>query len=147
VIQAAFASNGGSAPVDHGQFSPSRFAFLFKPGTYKVDVPVGYYTQVLGLGASPADVVFDGPRGVYSEEGDQTNLGGALSTFWRSAENFRNRGPLLWAVSQAAPLRRVITDGDLNLAQYVPGVGMGYSSGGFVGNVQVGGALMTGSQQ
>jgi hypothetical protein len=77
---------------------------MFKPGTYHVDVPVGYYTQVLGLGKSPDDVVFDAARGVYSEEGDQTDMNGALSTFWRSAENFRTRSEMLWAVSQAAPL-------------------------------------------
>merc|ERR550532_2151758 len=102
-----------------------------------MDVPVGYYTQVLGLGQAPSDVVFDSPKGVYCEEGDQTDMGGALSTFWRGAENFETRGDMLWAVSQAAPLRRVIVDGDLNLAQYVPDVGMGYASGGFVGNLHV----------
>ena len=36
--------NGGRH--DHGQFSPQRAAFLFLPGNYAVDVPVGYYTQV-----------------------------------------------------------------------------------------------------
>src|ERR1035441_10259073 len=38
----------------NSQFGPARYALLFEPGEYKVDVPVGYYTQVLGLGASPA---------------------------------------------------------------------------------------------
>ena len=32
------------APVA-GQFSGSRYALLFKPGEYSVEVPVGYYTQ------------------------------------------------------------------------------------------------------
>ena len=42
-ISAAFAMNGGHDPADHGQFSSGRFAFLFEPGTYTADVPVGYY--------------------------------------------------------------------------------------------------------
>lgn len=148
-VNQAFATNGGHIPIDHGQFSSSRYAFLFRPGVYHVDVPVGYYTQVLGLGASPGDVVFDGPRGVHCEEGDQTDMGGSLSTFWRGAENFHHAGPdgMLWAVSQAAPVRRVMVDKDLNLAQFVAGVGMGYASGGFLANVQVGGSINSASQQ
>jgi len=47
-----------------------------------VDVPVGYYTQVLGLGAAPNDVTFATGKGVYCEEQDYS-IGGALSTFWR----------------------------------------------------------------
>ncbi|CAK0861942.1 unnamed protein product, partial [Prorocentrum cordatum] len=147
VVNEAFRLNGGHDTIDHGQFSPERYAFMFKPGTYHVDVPVGYYTQVLGLGKSPDDVVFDSARGVYSEEGDQTDLGGALSTFWRSAENFRTRSEMLWAVSQAAPMRRVVVEKSLNLAQFVDGVGMGYSSGGFLGNCRVKGMVNSASQQ
>ena len=33
------------------EFGPARNALLFLPGQYKVDVPIGYYTQILGLGA------------------------------------------------------------------------------------------------
>lgn len=146
-VNDAFTTNGGHVPEDHGQFSALRFAFMFKPGTYHVDIPIGFYTQVLGLGDQPGDVVFEAPRGPYSEEGDQEHMGGALSSFWRGAENFQTRSSMLWAVSQAAPMRRVIVDKDLNLAQYVDGVGMGYASGGFLGNVQVGGKLYPGSQQ
>mmetsp|Transcript_52482 Transcript_52482/g.162546 ORF Transcript_52482/g.162546 Transcript_52482/m.162546 type:complete len:654 (-) Transcript_52482:171-2132(-) len=143
----AFAVNGGHSPVNHGQFSNERFAFLFKPGTYHVDVPVGYYTQVLGLGQSPEDVTFDSHMGVYSEESNQDDKHGALSTFWRSAENFRNGGDMLWAVSQAAPLRRIVLGGDLSLAQYIHGIGSGYASGGFLGNSQIAGKVSSASQQ
>lgn len=146
-VQSAFAQNGGHIPRNHGEFSEARFAFLFKPGTYHTDVPVGYYTQVIGLGKMPADVVFDGPKGVYCEEGDQTDHGGALTTFWRMAENFHRKGNMLWAASQAAPVRRAVIDGELDLAQFVAAVGMGYSSGGFLGNVQVTGKVNSGSQQ
>src|SRR5437868_3886661 len=44
------------------EFSRDRYAILFEPGTYgsaanPLDFQVGYYTQVAGLGSSPADVV------------------------------------------------------------------------------------------
>src|SRR6266542_2961173 len=32
------------------QFGTNRYALLFKPGSYNVDVNVGFYPQVLGLG-------------------------------------------------------------------------------------------------
>jgi len=147
IVRGDYSENGGSKPTDNGQFSSDRFAFLFKPGTYAVDLPVGYYTQVAGLGTRPDDVVFQGKRGVYCEESDQSDMGGALSTFWREAENFKQTGNMLWAVSQAAPLRRIIVDGDLQLAQFLPSVGMGYASGGFVGNLHVTGKIQSGSQQ
>ena len=82
-VNAVYNENGGRK--DNGQFSPDRYALLFMPGTYDVDVPVGYYTQVLGLGESPTDVVFTGDRGVYSEEGDYDIDIGALDSFWRGA--------------------------------------------------------------
>ena len=121
-ISAAYASNGGHEPANHGQFSSKRFAFMFKPGTYDVDVPVGYYTQVLGLGALPSDVTFTSAKGVYSEEQDYS-AGGALSTFWRAAENFKTTATydwqvgkgMMWAVSQASPLRRIEVTNDLCL--------------------------------
>merc|ERR1719461_696246 len=147
VVENAFRKNGGQKPINHGEFSFSRFAFLFKPGEYKVDVPVGYYTQVLGLGGHPRDVVFDAPRGVFCEEGNTADQSGSLSTFWRSAENFHARRGLLWATSQGAPLRRLMVGGNLTLAEWKKGAGMGYSSGGFLANVKVGGSIMAGSQQ
>lgn len=80
-VNAIYNENGGRK--DNGQFSSDRYALLFLPGRYDVDVPVGYYTQVLGLGESPTDVVFTGDRGVYSEEGDYDIDIGALDSFWR----------------------------------------------------------------
>ena len=59
------------------EFSSTRVAFFFKPGTYNVDVPVGYYTSVYGLGSFPDDVVFNGSMGVYSEAaGEGMNISG-----------------------------------------------------------------------
>jgi hypothetical protein len=158
VINAAFATNGGHLPANHGAFSDERYAFLFMPGTYTVDVPVGFYTTVHGLGEAPSGVVFSGPKGVYSEEGDYDMKIGALNSFWRSAENFKSTannawfaGPegkgLLWACSQASPLRRIEVATDLLLFQYTSGRFAGFASGGFMANVKVAGAVNSGSQQ
>ena len=176
VVNAAFAKNGGHVPyvsivlffnstlyvkrsnhsANNGQFSTERYAFLFKPGNYSADVPVGYYTSIYGLGESPNDVVFNGDKGVYAEEGDYQFQGGALCTFWRSAENFRTASVhdwqvgkgMIWAVSQAAPLRRVVVDHDLNLFEYQPpATAAGYSSGGYIANSKVNGDIRFGSQQ
>ena len=40
-------------------FTSERFAILFYPGVYdqSVDIEVGYYTQVLGLGRTPQEVL------------------------------------------------------------------------------------------
>jgi hypothetical protein len=154
-IAAAYAINGGHEPSNHGQFSTKRFAFLFKPGSYDVDCPVGYYTQVLGLGKTPSDVTFTSAKGVYSEEQDYS-IGGALSTFWRSAENFKSEAShdwgvgkgMMWAVSQAAPLRRVDVTNDLCLFEYQPPIpAAGEASGGYMANMKVGAGVKPGSQQ
>jgi len=42
------------------EFNKNRYALLFKPGTYHLDVRVGYYMHVMGLGNSPEDVVIVG---------------------------------------------------------------------------------------
>jgi len=153
-VNAAYATNGGKK--DHGQFATKNFAFLFKPGFYTDDIPVGFYTQVLGLGMSPNDVEFAGPKGVYCEEGSTDYHVGALDTFWRGAEGFRSTSNytwfgetsgMLWAVSQAAPLRRVHVDNDLLLFQYEKGDAAGYASGGFMADAQVDGSVLSGSQQ
>lgn len=75
---------------------------------------------------------------------------GALNNFWRSAENVHvvPNGPMIWAVSQAAPLRRAVIDGDLNLFHYTDGQpAAGYASGGFMADVKISGTVSSGSQQ
>src|SRR5277367_6042021 len=44
----------------HSEFGTARFALLFLPGEYKVDVPIGFYTEIAGLGASPDAVHITG---------------------------------------------------------------------------------------
>ena len=101
-----------------------------------------------GLGRTPNDTVIGN---VMVLNGDYDFTGGALANFWRSAENFKfrpNGGPMIWAVSQACPLRRAVIEGDLNLFNYnPPSPGAGYASGGFMADIKVMGTVTSGSQQ
>ncbi len=122
------------------EFSTNRYAFLFKPGEYELDVKVGYYTQVLGLGQTPDDVVITG-----AVRSKSTGRGGVLTNFWRACENIaviptvepRN----IWGVSQAAPFRRMHIKGGLQLSDG------GYSSGGFISDSIIDENIVSGSQQ
>jgi len=136
-VQVLFTQLG---PLSTGKFSSLRVAFLFKPGNYSLDVPVGFYTQVLGLGESPEEVTFTGSRGVYGpSEADNVNF----NTFWKAVENVANRPTsqrTTWSVSQAAPMRRVKVHGDLAFGE--PGKdGPSKGSGGFVANLEVTGTV------
>lgn len=55
-IDRIHAENGGQNPPFHGQWSESRYAFLFEPGYHDLYVNVGYYTSVVGLGKNPGNV-------------------------------------------------------------------------------------------
>ncbi len=84
------------------EFGPQRDALLFLPGDYHLDVPVGFYTQVLGLGASPDAVHITG--NVHADASAPHN--NATTTFWRGVEGFSVTpagGTMQWAVSQACP--------------------------------------------
>ena len=86
------------------------------------------------------------------QNGDFSMEGGALANFWRSAENVKVTPaagtPLLWAVSQASPMRRIEVDGDLQVFQYnYPNPAAGYASGGFMADMKVTGTYTPGSQQ
>jgi hypothetical protein len=160
LVNEAFTNNGGDprTSCSHGQFSDKRYAHLFLPGTYQnLDVPVGYYTSVYGLGTAPTDTIFNGGKGVYCEEACGLFGTGALDTFWRSAENFHSTSNYAWAVgtgmswvvSQAAPLRNVKVDNDLLLFEYLNEYccDAGYASGGWISGLLVGGSTKFGSQQ
>ncbi|CAK9033383.1 unnamed protein product [Durusdinium trenchii] len=130
--------------VSTGHYSSERKALLFKPGSYDVEVEVGYYVQVLGLGRHPKDVSFTSRRGVFSPPMGESPDPGSLDNFWRSAENFHQASSegMLWAVSQACPLRRVHVDRNLSL--FAP---KAWASGGFLADVQVDGYTRLGGQQ
>src|SRR5262249_42917523 len=65
------------------QFGSLRTAMMFKPGQYNLDIPLGYYTHVIGLGRSPDDVTITGD--LYSD-GVLVNENATVN-FWRGAEN------------------------------------------------------------
>jgi hypothetical protein len=127
---------------ESNQFGPERYAYLFKPGHYNLDVNVGFYTQVLGLGQTPDAVTI---TGAVHSEANWLGDGNATCNFWRSCENLAvaptGSAPLHWAVSQGTALRRVHIKGNLNLWD------RGWSSGGFMANSQVDGQVNSGSQQ
>jgi hypothetical protein len=140
------------------QFGPQRYALLFMPGTYGTSVnplnfQVGYYTAVAGLGLSPNDVVINGSIDVYN----QCDASGcvALTNFWRSLSNltinvtnptFGCKTGEFWAVSQAAPMRRVHINGLVTLMDYC--TGPSFASGGFIADSAFDGStVINGSQQ
>ena len=145
------------------EFSSQRYALLFKPGVYGSDTQplqfrVGYYTEVAGLGASPNDVTINGKIEVYNrclESGTANCL--ALVNFWRSLSNLTlhinaagqdgcRSSANFWAVSQAAPMRRVnITGANLSLMDYCT-AGPQYASGGFISDSNLP-FVINGSQQ
>jgi hypothetical protein len=128
------------ATQHRNEFGPDRNAILFLPGDYHVDVPIGFYTQILGLGASPDSVHITG--NVHSDAASRNN--NATTTFWRAAENFSvtpTGGTMRWAVSQAAPFRRMHIHGDIVLHQN------GWASGGWMSDDLIDGNVAAGPQQ
>lgn len=147
----------------NAEMSSDRYAFLFKPGTYGTDdqplqIKVGYYTEITGLGASPNDVVINGKIEVYNRcvgEGGTNCI--ALVNFWRTLSNLslhvNNKGQEgcyasanIWAVSQAVSLRRLdVSGGGFSLMDYCSPPTQ-YASGGFIADSKFP-AVTNGSQQ
>jgi hypothetical protein len=126
----------------NSQFGTGRFAILFKPGSYNLDVPVGYYTEVRGVGALPDQVTINGQ--VHSDPVLANNS--ALVNFWRGVENFAvvpPGGGMQWAVSQAVPFRRIHVRNN-NLRLHLNG---GFSSGGWISDSVIDFDVGSGSQQ
>src|SRR3954464_15301181 len=151
--------DGLAAQQVDNEFGAQRYALLFKPGTYgtaasPLTFQVGYYTEVAGLGRAPTDVTINGHVDVYNRCLSPNNCL-ALVNFWRSLSNLtinvtglaacRPSGDF-WAVSQAAPMRRVgITGGNLTLMDYCT-AGPQYASGGFIADSPTG-FVINGAQQ
>src|SRR3989440_8768687 len=153
----------------HNEFGTRRDAVLFAPGTYgsaahPLVFQVGYYTSVAGLGVSPDDVHIKGAI----EVPNQCNADGcfALTNFWRSLSNLtidvdtagapalpatapEDPGCVssndLYAVSQAAPIRRVAVNGSFFLFDYCGP--KGFASGGFIADSQLGVVINATQQQ
>jgi hypothetical protein len=162
-IQTAVDAVSQVQALPSSQFNTARHAFLFKPGSYNVNVEVGYYTSVAGLGLSPDDVIINGlvhteGIGGQGEPGGQNGVftDNALINFWRSAENMhvipQSGQTERWAVSQAAPFRRMHVSGGTQpsgatpLFWIMPLFG-GFSSGGFIADSLVEDEVLSGSQQ
>jgi hypothetical protein len=152
----------------NNQFGTQRYALLFEPGTYgsaanPLVIQVGYYTSVAGLGLSPNDVVINGAIVSFNQcFGACTGL----NNFWRSISNLTLNIKLpkvhpayapappedpgcansndLYAISQAAPIRRVNVNGLLFLFDYC---NQGFTSGGFIADSQFSTVVINGSQQ
>ncbi|HEY0830030.1 MAG TPA: adenylyl cyclase [Candidatus Dormibacteraeota bacterium] len=156
------------AQVDN-QFGSRRDAVLFEPGAYgsktnPLIFQVGYYTSVAGLGLSPGDVTVNGAIDVFNH--CVPGHCDALTNFWRSLSNLTINVILpktpptyvpaapegagcantneIWAVSQAAPMRRVAMNGFVTFMDYCGPDDFG--SGGFVADSRLQGVL-NGSQQ
>ena len=156
------------------QFDARRYALLFEPGTYgsaarPLVFQVGYYTQVAGLGATPQDTVINGAADSFNNlcSGGSCN---ADDNFWRSLSNLTltvhlpktppayvprpadpdgagcDNSAEIWAVSQAAPLRRVIVNGSVAFQDFC--APNDFASGGFIADSKITGKLgFYGNQQ
>src|SRR6516164_8999374 len=137
------------------EMGTARYALLFEPGTYgsqnsPLDIPVGYYTEGDGLGQDPSAVVINGGVTAIGKNGS-----GALDIFWRSVSNLTihvvptadgcHTGNEMWAVSQAAPMRRVDVKDFTTFMPYCENPN--FASGGFVADSRLEGGALNGSQQ
>jgi hypothetical protein len=141
------------------EMGTQRYALLFKPGVYgsaanPLKFQVGYYTEVAGLGRSPGDVTINGSVDVFNRCLSADNCI-ALVNFWRSLSNLTinpaggtgcRTNTEFWAVSQAAPLRRVNITGNTTLMDYCT-AGPQYASGGFIADSAASTSITNGSQQ
>jgi hypothetical protein len=126
--------------ADTSQFDANRYAILFEPGTYNVNVNMGYYMQVLGLGESPDEVAIKGALQCYNFNGQSTE------NFWMAAENLavfptNSNTTMTWSVSQGTSLRRIHVHGALNVSDGT------YASGGFLADSKIDSTVSSLSQQ
>jgi hypothetical protein len=158
------------------QFDSNRYSVFFEPGTYGSSADplvfqVGYYTQVAGLGAQPSQTVINGAIDVFNNlcTAGTTDCN-ADDNFWRSMSNLTlnvdtpssppayappvpdpfgatcENSAEIWAVSQAAPIRRAIVNGSVVFQDYC--ATNNFASGGFIADSQVTGSLnFFGNQQ
>ena len=146
------------------EMGTARHTLLFKPGVYgsasqPLQMKVGYYTEVAGLGASPTDVTINGKIEVYNrclDNGGTSNCH-ALVNFWRTLSNLSlnvnaagqdgcRASANFWAVSQAVSMRRLdIAGANVSLMDYCT-AGPQFASGGFIADSRLP-FVINGSQQ
>jgi len=134
------------AKMDADQFDDLGYALLFMPGQYDLDVQVGFYTHVIGLGEAPDDVTI---TGAVRAKADWLGNNNATCNFWRTVENLAivptiaiDNGTDIWATAQGTAMRRVHVRG--SIALYDNG---GWASGGFIADSKVDTKITSGSQQ
>jgi hypothetical protein len=156
--------NGIHAQQVDAEMGTNRYALLFRPGVYgsagqPLQLKVGYYTELAGLGASPRDVTINGKIEVYNRclDGGGTSNCVALVNFWRTLSNLSLRidaagqdgcraSANFWAVSQAVSMRRLdVSGGNLSLMDYCT-AGPQFASGGFIADSNLP-FVINGSQQ
>lgn len=152
---AAFTKNGAALTSS----SSSGFAFLFAPGTYSdsININVGTYTSIIGMGASPADTILNN---VTAPLNNGNHCTGAFRNIWKSAENFQTTPTLAapnqigltgmtWACSNGSPLRRMRVKGNLFLSEKTAESGNPYgaSTGAFVADSTIDNTIYGGMQQ
>jgi len=117
----------------YSQFGKDRYALAFKPGDYtNLDViNIGYYTSIIGLGDQPTDVMLNNVKTPCALSDNN-----ATCNFWVAIENIGVRDldnnddvfySFQWAVSQAAPARRLYVERKASFDWYY-----GWASGGYV---------------
>jgi hypothetical protein len=158
----------------NNEMGSERYGLYFLPGPYGTEadplqVKVGYYTEVAGLGAMPGDVQVIGKiesqNRCFDPNGDPVAYPGvpgrdscfALNNFWRTLSNLTINvngsgqdgcaaSANFWAVSQAVSMRRVEVRGaNLSLMDYCS-AGPQYASGGFIADSRAS-FVINGSQQ
>ena len=112
-------------------FGKGRYAILFTPGDYREAglMKVPFYVHMAGLGRTPFEVKLDNVHTPVHLANDN-----GTCTFWRSLENvsvlgeetYEEEKMFKWAVSQAAPIRRVYSERTVK-NQWM----QGWVSGGF----------------
>lgn len=123
----------------YDQFGPNRYSFAFKQGDYTEMEDdcynVGYYTQVIGLGKTPYDVRLKNVKTPAALAN-----GNVTCNFWVNIENLTIaqtsenadywNDSFKWAVSQAAPARRLNIERQ-TLLQWTWG-DKAWASGGYI---------------
>src|SRR5216683_604978 len=160
VVAACFAATTASVADAPATPSLGSNVVIFDP----LMLQMGYYMSLAGLGLSPNDVVINGAIVSFNQcFGSCTGL----NNFWRSLSNLTLNVHLpakppayapappenpfcansndLYAISQAAPIRRVHINGLFFLFDYC---NTGFTSGGFIADSEfTGSTVVNGSQQ
>ena len=131
------AVDGSGNPTTGQQFGTGRHTFAFKKGDYSTmkadNYDISYYMQIIGLGKVPSDVKLKNIHvpAVLPDNNVTCNFWMGVENFQLPEENVYHSDDVwfhfLWAVSQAAPARRLHLKRGCMLDWYY-----GWASGGFI---------------